>query len=109
MQHDAPREPDSHEQISDGDLLRQLAAGDVGAMESLRGRHETALYAQVFAVLNDAVDAEHVVSETFLQLSRMAASIELGGESVHARIRYIAGRRARDLRRARGQRRLRTV
>lgn len=109
MQPDALPQPGSHEQLSDGDLMRQLAAGDVAAMQCLRGRHETALYAQVFAVLNDAVDAEHVVSETFLQLSRMAASVELGGESVHARIRGIARMRARELRRARGQRRLRTA
>jgi hypothetical protein len=36
----------------------------------------------VFALLNDAVDTEHVVSETFLELSRKAGGIGESGESV---------------------------
>lgn len=89
---------------SDRDLLRRIAAGDETALRALRTRHETAVYALVFAVLNDAVDAEHVVSETFLEVSRHAA--DLGGQagSVHAALRSLARARAEVLRSARGRR-----
>lgn len=90
--------------LSDRDILRRIAAGDPAALRFLRTRHENALYAQVFAVLNDAVDAEHVVSEAFLEVSRNAAAFASGGDSVHAMLGALARARAEVLRSARGGR-----
>lgn len=93
-----PEHPDIRDSLPDRDLLRQLAEGDSEALQFLRRRHETAVYALVFGLLNDAVDTEHVVSETFLELSRRAAALGRSGESVHAVLRRIARTRAQALR-----------
>jgi DNA-directed RNA polymerase specialized sigma24 family protein len=100
---------DIRDSLPDRDLLRQLADGDVHALHFLRKRHETAVYALVFALLNDAVDTEHVVSETFLELSRRAGGIGKSGESVHSVLRTIARARAQALRATRAQPSLRPL
>jgi DNA-directed RNA polymerase specialized sigma24 family protein len=102
-------DPDIRDSLPDRDLLRQLAAGDAEALQFLRKRHETAVYALVFALLNDPVDTEHVVSETFLELSRQAASVARESNSVHTVLRHLARTRARAFRAARGQRHLRSL
>ena len=104
-----PDNPDIRDGLPDRDLLRQLAEGDSHALRFLRKRHETAVYALVFALLNDAVDTEHVVSETFLELSRRAAAVSRNGESVHTLLRGVARTRAQTLRAARAPRRLRPL
>ena len=101
--------PDIRDSLPDRDLLRQLVDGDGEALWFLRKRHETAVYALVFAQLHDAVDAEHVVSETFLELSRQAARIEREPDSVHAVLRQLARTRARAFRATRGQRHVRSL
>jgi DNA-directed RNA polymerase specialized sigma24 family protein len=101
--------PDIRDSLPDRDLLRQLAEGDSQALQFLRKRHETAVYALVFALLNDAVDTEHVVSETFLELSRQAAALGHNSESVHAVLRRVARTRAQALRATRTPRRTRTA
>jgi DNA-directed RNA polymerase specialized sigma24 family protein len=95
--------PDIRDSLPDRDLLRQLADGDSRALQFLRKRHETAVYALVFAQLNDAVDTEHVVSETFLEMSRRAGAIGESGDSVHSVLRTIARARAQALRATRAQ------
>lgn len=107
MRLSRPNEPDIRDSLPDRDLLSQLVAGDPAALRFLRKRHETAIYAQVYAVVNDVVDTEHVVSETFLELSRESTAAD-EDESVHARLRRIARSRAQELRRSRGERRVRT-
>lgn len=102
-------DPDIRDSLPDRDLLRQLAEGDPQALPFLRRRHETAVYALVFAILNDAVDTEHVVSETFLELSRHASDVTQAAESVHTVLRRLARARAHALRATRGQRRLRPL
>ena len=101
--------PDIRDSLPDFDLLRQLALGDAQALQFLRRRHETAVYALVFGLLNDAVDTEHVVSETFLELSRRAAAVGRDSESVHAVLRRIARTRAQALRAARTPQKTRTA
>lgn len=101
--------PDIRDSLPDRDLLRQLGEGDPQALRFLRKRHETAVYALVFAQLNDAVDTEHVVSETFLELSRRAATVERSGESVHAVLRRVARTRAQALHATRTPRNTRTA
>lgn len=91
-------------EFTDRDLLERIAAGDDTALRALRTRHETALYALVFAILNDVVDAEHVVSETLLQVTRHAGEFAARTESVHALLRTLARSRAEVLRSARGRR-----
>ncbi len=91
-------------EFTDRDLLERIAAGDATALRALRTRHETALYALVFAILNDVVDAEHVVSETLLQVTRHAGEFAARTESVHALLRTLARSRAEVLRSARGRR-----
>ncbi len=106
MRLSRPNEPDIRDSLPDRDLLSQLVAGDPGALRFLRKRHETAIYALVYALLSDVVDTEHVVSETFLELSRECTTGD-PAESVHARLRRIARGRAQELRRSRVQRRIR--
>ncbi len=101
--------PDIRDSLPDRDLLRQLAEGDARALQFLRRRHETAVYALVFGLLNDAVDTEHVVSETFLELSRQAPAVGRSGESVHAVLRRGARTRAQALRATRAPRKTRTA
>ena len=76
-----------------------------GGMSGHRGFTHTL----VFALLNDAVDTEHVVSETFLELSRRAAALGRSGESVHAVLRRIARTRAQALRATRTARKTLTA
>ena len=104
-----PDSPDIRDSLPDRDLLRQLVEGDPHALRFLRKRHETAVYALVFALLSDAVDTEHVVSETFLELSRRAAAVSRSGESVHAVLRGVARTRAQTLRASREPRRRRSL
>jgi len=91
-------------EFTDRDLLERIAAGDATALRALRTRHETALYALVFAIVNDVVDAEHVVSETLLEVTRHASAYAARPESVHGLLRTLARSRAEVLRSARGRR-----
>jgi DNA-directed RNA polymerase specialized sigma24 family protein len=104
-----PGHADIRDSLPDRDLLRQLAEGDREALQFLRRRHETAVYALVFGLLNDAVDTEHVVSETFLELSRQAAALGRSGESVHTALRRLARTRAQALRATRTPRKTLTA
>lgn len=101
--------PDIRDSLPDRDLVRQLAEGDSQALQFLRKRHETAVYALVFGLLNDVVDTEHVVSETFLDLSRQAATVGRRSESVHTVLRRVARTRAQALRATRAPRTTRTA
>ena len=104
-----PGHPDVRDSLPDRNLLRQVAQGDSEALQVLRKRHETAVYALVFGVLNDPVDTEHVVSETFLELSRQAAALGTSSESVHNVLRRVARTRAQALRATRTPRKTLTA
>lgn len=89
--------------VPDAELVSRMAREDQQALGELRARHAGSVYAQVYGILGNAPDAEHVLSETFLEAWRSAASYQgksMG--SVHAWLAAIARRRARGLSGERG-------
>lgn len=79
---------------SDRELLDRIATGDESAVHALRARYETTVYALAYGILGDAVDAEHVVAETFLA-TQWQRRRPLGEEGVPAWLRAAA--RARSM------------
>ena len=79
--------------------------GDEQALGELRARYASTLYAIVYGILGNPTDAEHVVSESFLEAWRTASSFrpELG--TVHGWLGEMARRRARGLNLERATRR----
>src|SRR5216684_4494287 len=69
-------EPEPGRLTPDRDLGLRMAAGDGNALAELRRRHDGTLYALAYAVLGDARDATHVVSEAFLQATRAATGFD---------------------------------
>jgi RNA polymerase sigma-70 factor, ECF subfamily len=59
---------------SDGELLRRIAAGDVGAFELLYGRYVRAVFGLALRRLGDRWRAEDAVQETFAAVWRSAGS-----------------------------------
>ena len=60
----------------DAVLVEQLRQRDVSAFEQLYDRHSRAVYGLVLRILRQAVTAEEVVQDVFLQLWRNAARYE---------------------------------
>jgi len=79
----------------DRDVVVQVAAGDPEALAELRRRHDSTLYALAYGVLGDALDAAHVVSETFLQAARAARQFDPDLDRVPAWLAAITRQRAR--------------
>jgi RNA polymerase sigma-70 factor, ECF subfamily len=61
---------------SDPDLVRGVAAGDLGALGEIYDRHASYVWRTVRRVLPDDADAEDVVHTTFLKLPQIAASYD---------------------------------
>jgi len=74
--------------------MRRLARRDSTALIELERRHRSSLYAQVYAILTDAVSAERVVRDAFAQLWFAAASFT-GEHSPWSLLRDIARELAR--------------
>ncbi len=58
------------EDVTDGELLKRLAAGDAGAFDLLIGRHEPVVRRQARRLLAWRTDVDDVVQEVFLALWR---------------------------------------
>jgi len=82
--------------IPDYALVERMAADDPIALTELRARHGTTAYALAYSIVFNAVDAEHVVGEAFLEAWRSASSFDRR-QTVPAWISAITRSRARDL------------
>lgn len=80
--------------VPDAALVERMAREDQEALGELRARHAGSVYALVYGILGTAPDAEHVLSETFLEAWRSAAEYRPEMGSVHAWLAAIARRRA---------------
>ena len=61
---------------SDEDLIQQIAIGDQLAMRTLFARHRVPVYRFALRLVRDAVLAEDIVSEVFLDVWRQASRFE---------------------------------
>src|SRR6516164_2331779 len=66
----------ARESSSDKALIRLIAAGDQSAMRALFARYRVALYRWLLRLVDDGALAEDLLSETFLDVWRQAASFE---------------------------------
>lgn len=81
--------------MADRHLLEGIASGDVRALTALRERHDRGLYALVFGILMDPVEADEVVAETFSYVWASAARfVETANRSVSGWLREVARSRA---------------
>jgi RNA polymerase sigma-70 factor (ECF subfamily) len=78
---------------SDEMLIRQIAAGDKGAVRTLFARHQIKVYRFVLRIVGDAGLAEDVLSETFIDAWQRASRYE-GRSSVSTWLLGIARHRA---------------
>lgn len=92
-------QPDAGE-ISDGDLLSRCANGDRGAFGLFFDRYSRAVYAAASLLVDQAADAEDVLSDTFVVFWRKRADIELFGGSGLPWLVTTARNLARNQRRA---------
>jgi DNA-directed RNA polymerase specialized sigma24 family protein len=74
----------------DVQLVERMAAGDRDAHEEFCERHRLSLYAQVYALLVDAVAAERVVVETLERAWDAAKDFNPGAGSAFAWLSEIA-------------------
>lgn len=96
--------PDTAE-ISDGDLLGRCVSGDRAAFGLIFDRYSPPVYAAASLIVEQAADAEDVLSDTFLVLWRKRADIELFGGSGLPWLVTTARNLARNHRRATHRRR----
>jgi RNA polymerase sigma-70 factor (ECF subfamily) len=61
---------------SDGQLVAQLQAGDLGALGVLYERYKTRVYRTGLAITRDTAAAEDLLQDTFLRLHRYAKRID---------------------------------
>jgi RNA polymerase sigma-70 factor, ECF subfamily len=92
---------ESGEQAPDRDLVRRIAGGDAQALAELRQRHDGTLYAVAYGLLANALDAAHVVSETFLEASRTAAQFDADRNRVPSWLSAMVRHRAQAILRTR--------
>ena len=90
---------------SDHALIRQIAAGDRGAMRRLFGRHQLPLHRWLTRLVDDPALAEDLLSEVFLDVWRQAATFE-GRSSVATWVLAIARHKALSARRRRREEQL---
>jgi DNA-directed RNA polymerase specialized sigma24 family protein len=80
---------------ADRHLLNGIASGDVKALTALRERHDRSVYALVFGILMDPIEADEVVAETFSYVWASATRFaETANRSVSGWLREIARSRA---------------
>ena len=89
---------------TDETLLREYAAGKVASFELLVRRHARELHRFVLRFTRNAVTADDVVQETFLQVHTSAASFD-PGRRFKPWLFTIAANKARDFLRARNRKR----
>ncbi len=86
---------------SDDDLLRGLAARDLGTLASLYDRHSRAMFALAYRVLGDGETAEDVVQDAFLSAWRGAETFRRERGTARNWLLSITHHRAVDLLRRR--------
>jgi RNA polymerase sigma-70 factor (ECF subfamily) len=93
-----------HDQQTEADLVREVAAGSEGALAALYDRHVDAVYAVAIRHTSDRQVAEEVVQETFLALWNRAELFNPAAGSLAAWLHTIARNRTVDRFRAAGRR-----
>jgi RNA polymerase sigma-70 factor (ECF subfamily) len=93
-----------HDQQTEADLVREVAAGSEGALAALYDRHVDAVYAVAIRHTTDRQVAEEVVQETFLALWNRAELFNPAAGSLAAWLHTIARNRTVDRFRAAGRR-----
>ncbi|HEY8039358.1 MAG TPA: RNA polymerase sigma factor [Polyangiaceae bacterium] len=68
--------PSSAREPGDADLLRDVAAGDLGALGELYDRYARDVWRAVRRTLDDGADVEDVVHTMFLKLPQIASSYD---------------------------------
>lgn len=90
--------------MSDTELARRVANGDVKAFEQLMRRHNRSLFRTARAILRDDAEAEDAVQEAYLRAYRSFGSFRGDAKMSTWLIRIVAnealGRRRKDVRRA---------
>jgi RNA polymerase sigma-70 factor (ECF subfamily) len=81
---------------TDPALLRAIRAGDEGAMAALYDRYSSIVYSVALRVLQDAVAAEDVLQEIFMQLWRNPAAFNASRGNMGAWLAVITRNRAID-------------
>jgi RNA polymerase sigma-70 factor (ECF subfamily) len=95
----AIRERPTPSPASDAELLRSVAAGDLGALGTIYDRYARDVWRAVRRSLGDAADAEDIVHAMFLKLPQIAPSYDgrasckgwLCGIAVHLAMRHRRG------------------
>jgi RNA polymerase sigma-70 factor (ECF subfamily) len=93
-----------HDQQTEADLVREVAAGSEGALAALYDRHVDAVYAVAIRHTSDRQVAEEVVQETILALWNRAELFNPAAGSLAAWLHTIARNRTVDRFRAAGRR-----
>jgi RNA polymerase sigma factor (sigma-70 family) len=98
-----PEGPEGPEGQSEAELMRQVAAGEIGGLETLYDRYHAMAYALALRITTEAGLAEDVVQDSFLGLWRNAGRYAENRGSVRGWLLAIVRHRAIDaIRRNRG-------
>ena len=90
--------------LTDDDLVRAVRDGSLDALGQVYARHSAAVYAAAYRILGTRDDAEDVLQDVFVGLSRALAAYQERGR-LEAWLRRVAVRTALMRLRARGRRR----
>ncbi|GAC1483045.1 MAG: sigma-70 family RNA polymerase sigma factor [Candidatus Dormibacteria bacterium] len=85
---------------SDGDVVAQVLAGDLSAVELLYERYARIAFGLAYRILNDRMAAEDVVQDAFVALWRRAATFDPGRGCIRPWLLQIVRNRAIDRLRA---------
>lgn len=92
------------EAFSDADLLAAIADGDGAAFSALYDRHARILYAVVVRIVGERSDADDVLQEVFVQVSRDAKAFDPSRGGAFSWLALLARSRALDRLRSLGAR-----
>lgn len=93
------------DETSDGELLRQIAAGSQSGMRALVEKHSRTLIRYAWALVESPSDVDDVVQDTFLTAWRGADRIALSGESALPWLLVTCRNHAANLARSRSRKR----
>ncbi len=68
-------------EVEDAHLLQQLAAGDNRALATLYDRHSTLLYTVIIRIVEEPAEAQDLLHDLFVSLSRRAGNFRPGAGS----------------------------
>ncbi|MCS5496349.1 RNA polymerase sigma factor [Cnuibacter physcomitrellae] len=93
------------DETSDGELLRQMAAGSQSGMRTLVEKHSRTLIRYAWALVESPSDVDDVVQDTFVTAWRGADRIALSGESALPWLLVTCRNHAANLARSRSRKR----